>query len=135
MMFSPNKKKGPKSKKPVFNGKIRLRVGDVVRVLAGRDRNKEGAITRILPSSGKVVIEGINIVIKHQKARPTSNMSAAAAQQQGGRIEIASPLPICKVQLVDKGDRKSVTRIGIKVDANNNRIRYAKKSGGVLDNE
>lgn len=134
-MYTPPKKKGPRSNKPQFAGKIRFRVGDVVRVIAGRDKDKEGSITRIIPSEGKVVIEGINIVIKHQKARPTSNMSAAAAQQQGGRIEIAAPLPVCKVQLVDKSDKKSVTRIGIKVDSFNNRIRYAKKSGSVIDND
>src|SRR5580692_11381863 len=99
-MYMPTKKKGPRSNKPKFAGKMRLRKGDLVKVLAGKDRGKEGTITRVIPDEGKVVIEGINIVIKHHKARPTSNMNAAVAQQQGGRIEIASPLPISKVQLI-----------------------------------
>jgi len=135
MMYTPPKKKGPRSNKPTFDGKIRLRTGDLVRVLAGKDRGKEGTITRVLPASGKVVIEGINIVVKHQKARQQANVSAAAQQQQGGRIEIAAPMNICKVQLIDKGGNRSVTRIGIKTDADNRRVRYAKKSGGVIDNE
>ena len=131
MMYSPPKKKGPRTNKPIFQGKIRLRVGDVVRVIAGKDRGKEGTVSRILPTDGKVVVEGINIVIKHQKARPQAN--ASAAQQQSGRIEMAAPMHICKVQLVDKGGNKGVTRIGIKTDASGNRVRYAKKSGGVIE--
>ncbi len=130
-MYTPPKKKGPRANKPVFQGKIRLHTGDVVRVIAGKDRGKEGTITRILPAAGKVVIEGINIVIKHQKA-PRQGMGGAS-QQQSGRIELAAPLHICKVQLIDKGGSKSVTRIGIKTDADGNRVRYAKKSGGVIE--
>ena len=131
MMYTPPKKKGPRTNKPIFQGKIRLRVGDVVRVIAGKDRGKEGTVSRILPTDGKVVVEGVNIVIKHQKARPQANANAAA--QQSGRIEIAAPMHICKVQLVDKGGDKGVTRIGIKTDASGNRVRYAKKSGGVIE--
>ena len=131
MMYTPPKKKGPRTNKPIFQGKIRLRVGDVVRVIAGKDAGKEGTVSRILPTDGKVVVEGVNIVIKHQKARPQANPNAAA--QQSGRIEMAAPMHICKVQLVDKGGDKGVTRIGIKADANGNRVRYAKKSGGVIE--
>jgi large subunit ribosomal protein L24 len=131
MMYTPPKKKGPRTNKPIFQGKIRLRVGDVVRVIAGKDAGKEGTVSRILPTDGKVVVEGVNIVIKHQKARPQANANAAA--QQSGRIEMAAPMHICKVQLVDKGGDKGVTRIGIKTDANGNRVRYAKKSGGVIE--
>ena|SRR3569833_593152 len=129
-MYQPSKKKGPRTNKPVFQGKIRFRVGDTVRVIAGKDNGKEGTISRILPSEGKVVVEGVNIVVKHQKARPQANVNAPA--QQSGRIEMAAPMHICKVQLVDKGG-KGVTRIGIKTDANGNRVRYAKKSGGVIE--
>ncbi len=134
-MYTPPKKKGPRAKKPVFQGKIRFRVGDVVRVIAGRDRGKEGTVTRILPVEGKVVVEGVNVIIKHQKARPQANVSAAASQQQAGRIEMSAPMNICKVQLIDKTGKKSVTRIGIKQSADGSKVRYAKKSGGVIDNE
>jgi large subunit ribosomal protein L24 len=134
-MYLPPKKKGPRSNKPKFDGKVRLRKGDLVKVLTGKDRGKEGTITRVLPNLGRVVIEGINIVIKHHKARPQTNMNSAIAQQQGGRIEIAAPLPISKVQLIDKGGKNSVTRIGIKLDDAGNRVRYAKSSGRVIDND
>lgn len=130
-MYTPPKKKGPRSNKPAFAGKIRFRTGDVVRVIAGKDRGKEGTVSRILPSEGKIVVEGVNIVIKHQKARPQANVNASA--QQAGRIEISAPVHICKVQLVDKGGNKGVTRIGIKTDSAGNRVRYAKKSGGVIE--
>lgn len=132
-MYTPTKKKGPRAKL-VFTGKIRLRVGDLVRVLAGKDRGKEGTITRVIPTEGKVVVEGINIIVKHQKARPQANQNQVNAAHQAGRIELSAPIGISKVQLVDKGS-KSVSRIGIKLDADGKRVRYAKKSGGVIDNE
>ena len=131
-MYSPPKKKGPRANKPKFEGKLRLRVGDTVRVLAGKDRGKEGKVTRVLPAVGKVVVEGINIVIKHQKPRPQQN--AAAQTQQSGRIEMAAPLYASKVALVDPGASDKTTRIGIKTNAEGNRVRYAKKSGGVIEN-
>jgi large subunit ribosomal protein L24 len=130
-MYSPPKKKGPRRNNPKFTGKMRLRVGDTVRVLAGKDKGKEGKIARVIPSLGQVVVEGINIVIKHQKARPQANPTISSAQQQSGRVEIAAPLNAAKVQLVDGN---SVSRIGYKTDASGERVRYAKKSGGVIDN-
>ena len=91
-MYQPAKKKGPRTNKPQFEGKVRLRVGDLIRVLTGKDKGKEGKITQVMPTEGKVVVEGINIVVKHQKARPQQGtVSAAAPQPQGGRIEQAAP--------------------------------------------
>ena len=60
---------------------MRLRVGDLVRVIAGKDKGKEGTITRVLPSEGKVVVEGINIVIKHQKPRPQPQQNTVSARR------------------------------------------------------
>ena len=131
-MYTPPRKKGPRANKPKFTGKMRLRVGDNVRVIAGRDKNKVGKITQVIPALGKVVIEGINIVIKHQKPRP--QMNANMPQQGGGRIEQAAPMHACKVQLVDPGTDTKGTRIGIKTDENGNRVRFAKTSGGVIEN-
>lgn len=136
MMYTPPKKKGPRTNKPIFTGKIRLREGDVVRVIAGKDRGKEGTITRVLPSAGKVVVEGVNIVVKHQKARPQASSASGiggGGAHQAGRIEMSAPMHICKVQLIDKGGNKGVTRIGIKTDEQGERVRYAKKSGGVIE--
>ncbi len=133
-MWTPPRKKGPRAVKPQFGGKLRLRVGDTVRVTAGKDRGKEGQITRVLPLEGKVVVEGINIIIKHQKARPQANATVASQQQQSGRVEMAAPLYASKVQLVDPGKDNTVTRIGIRTNADGSRARFARKSGGAIDN-
>jgi len=133
-MFIPTKKKGPRANTPRHTGKLRLRVGDLVRVLAGKDRGKEGTITRVLPEQGKVVVEGLNIVIKHQKANPKGQPTVSAQAPQGGRIEQAAPLQASKLQLVDPGNGDHTTRIGIRLDENGNRTRFARKSGSVLDN-
>jgi large subunit ribosomal protein L24 len=137
MMYTPPKKKGPRTNKTQHEGKLRLRVGDLVRVITGKDKGKEGTVSQVLPSEGKVVIEGINITVKHQKARPQPQqnvVSAAASQPQGGRIEKAAPIPASKVQLVDPADSNKLTRIGVKTDAEGNRVRVARKSGSVLEN-
>ena len=133
-MFIPPKKSGPRRNKPQFTGKVRLRTGDLIRVIAGKDKGKEGTVSQVLRAEGKVVVEGINVVIKHQKARPQANPSATAQAPQSGRVEVAAPIDVSKVQLLDPADGKTVTRIGIKMDANGERVRYAKKSGGVISN-
>lgn len=135
-MYTPPKKKGPRSGKPAFQGKMRLRAGDLVRVIAGKDKGKEGQITRVLPDEGKVVVEGINIVIKHQKPRQQAqqNIMGGASQPQGGRIEQSAPMPASKVQLVDPGNSDHVTRVGVQVDAEGNKSRVARKSGSVIEN-
>lgn len=133
-MFIPTKKKGPRANVPQYTGKLRLRVGDMVRVLAGKDRGKEGKVTAILPGQGKVVVEGLNIVIKHQKAAPKRSQAPSSQAPQGGRIEQPTPIPASKLQLVDPGDSNRTTRIGIRLDENGNRTRFARKSGSVLEN-
>ena len=134
-MFKPPRKSGPRSQKPAFSGKIRLRVGDTVRVRAGKDRGKEGKITEVHPVDGKVTVEGINIVIKHQKAKPQANPSINA-QQESGRIEVTAPISVSKVQLVvESGGKSLVTRVGFKTDAKGKRVRYAKKTGSVITND
>lgn len=132
-MYAPPKKKGPRRNQPQYTGKLRLRVGDTVRVRAGKDRGKEGKITRILASEGKVVIEGINIVIKHQKSRQAPG-AVSTAVQNGGRIEQAAPINAAKVQLVDPSDPNRVTRIGVRTNPDGSRVRVARKSGGVIEN-
>lgn len=136
-MFTPAKKKGPRTAKQVSAGKLRLHVGDLVRVISGKDKGKEGKITKVMPSDGKVVIEGLNIMIKHQKPRQQNRqnaVSATAAQSQGGRLELSAPLNASNVQLVDPGDNKSLTRIGVSRDSNGDLVRVARKSGSVIEN-
>jgi len=134
-MYKPPRKSGPRRQNPVFTGKVRLRVGDTVRVRAGKDRGKEGKILEVHPAIGKVVVDGINIVIKHQKAKPQANPSINA-QQESGRIEVTTPISISKVQLVvESGGKSLVSRVGFKTDAKGNRVRYAKKTGSVITND
>jgi large subunit ribosomal protein L24 len=130
-MYTPPKKSGPRRNIPQFTGKMRLLTGDTVRVLTGKDRGKEGKITKVMRTEGKVVIEGLNIVIKHQKPK---NAGAPGAAGQGGRIEQSMPIPASKVQLIDPADGKTATRIGIRTNENGERVRFAKKSGGVITN-
>ncbi len=133
-MYTPPRKRGPRRTDAQFTGKIRFAVGDTVRVITGKDNGKEGKITQILRSEGKVLVEGVNIVIKHQKPRPAGAGSVGGAAPEGGRIEQAMPLHVAKVQLVDPADGKTATRIGFRKDENGERVRFAKKSGGVITN-
>jgi len=134
-MYAPPKKKGPRRSDAQFTGKIRFRTGDNVRVIAGKDKGKEGTITRVLRAEGKVVIEGINIQIKHEKPRPQpQRTSMGGSAPTGGRIEVAAPLNIAKVQLIDPADGKTATRIGVKTNAEGEKVRFARKSGGVIEN-
>lgn len=129
-MFTFPKKKGPRTNAPKFEGKMRLRVGDTVRVIAGKDRGKEGKITQVIPSQGKVLVEGINVLTKHQKANPN-----APAGTESGRVEVTSPIFAAKVQLVVENGKDTVaTRVGYKTDADGNRVRFAKKTGSVIAN-
>ena len=134
-MYAPPKKKGPRRTNVQFTGKVRLRIGDNVRVIAGKDKGKEGTITQVIRDEGKVVIEGINLQIKHQKPRQQpQRTSMGGGSTDGGRIEVAAPLHIAKVQLIDPADGKTATRIGVKTGADGERVRFAKRSGGVIEN-
>jgi large subunit ribosomal protein L24 len=133
-MYTPPKKSGPRRNIAQFTGKMRLMNGDTVRILTGKDKGKEGKITKVLRTEGKVLIEGLNIVIKHQKPRSAGAPMVGGAAPQGGRIEMSMPLHASKVQLVDPADGKTITRIGVRKDANGERVRFAKKSGGVITN-
>jgi large subunit ribosomal protein L24 len=83
--------------------KMRLRRGDTVQVLAGRDRGKRGAITQVFPQLGLIVVEGVNVRIKHIKGR--------GAKHPGQRLTFNAPLPSGKVALVCPHTDKP-TRIG-----------------------
>jgi len=133
-MFRPARKTGPRRNIAQFTGKILLRVGDTVRVITGKDKGKEGKVTQILRPEGKVMVEGVNIVIKHQKPRPQGAPTVGGQAPQGGRIEQSAPLHVAKVQLVDPADGKTATRIGVKTNESGERVRFAKKSGGVISN-
>ena len=102
---------------------MNLKKGDTVVVISGSWKNKQGTVLKVLPKTGKVVVEGVNIVSRH--TRPSQ------ANQDGGIIKKEAPILACKVMLVDPKTNQP-TRIGYKVEGDK-KVRYAKKSGTVLD--
>ena len=103
----------------------RLRVGDRVQVISGKDKGKTGKVIKLLLEADKVVVEGINVVKKHEKPNPKN--------QQGGIVQKEAPLWACKVMPIDLDSGKP-TRVKAKVGADGKKIRVA-KSGAALITE
>jgi large subunit ribosomal protein L24 len=101
----------------------KLRKGDRVVVLAGRDKGKEGEILQVMPKDGRAIVSGINVVIRH--TRQTQN-------QQGGRLSKEAPIDLSNIALVDPKDG-GPTRVGFKFLEDGAKVRFAKKSGEVID--
>ena len=99
--------------------KIKLKKGDEVIVLAGKDKGKTGKITLVNPSINKAIVAGINKVKKHQK--PDGN-------QAGGIIEKEMPIQISNLSYYDSNSKKGV-RLGYKIDDKKNKVRINKKTG------
>jgi large subunit ribosomal protein L24 len=100
--------------------KLHVTKGDTVRVMRGDDKGKEGKILRVLPKTGRIVIEGVNIVKKHRKAR--------SEQEQGGIIEMPAPLHASNVMLLDPKNG-TPTRTTRRTDADGTKERLSVKSG------
>ncbi|MDP9072133.1 MAG: 50S ribosomal protein L24 [Actinomycetota bacterium] len=104
---------------------MKLRKGDRVRVLTGKDRGKEGEVMRALPATGKVIVEGVNVAKRHQ--RPTK------ATMQGGIIDKDMPLPASAVAILCPTD--GPTRIGYRFEdtgTGRRKVRICRKCGGDL---
>jgi large subunit ribosomal protein L24 len=102
---------------------LKIRKGDRVRVLSGKDRGKEGEVMRALPREGRVIVDGVNIARKSQ--RPTRTT------QQGGIIDKDMPIQVSNVALVCPSCGKP-TRVGFKVDASGGKVRVCRKCGGEI---
>ena len=102
---------------------MKLKVGDKVVVIAGSSKGKEGKITKILRDENKVIVEGVNIVKKHQKGN---------GQTAGGIVEVEAPIHASNVMIIDPKSKKR-TRIGHTTEKNGKKIRIAKKSNEKLD--
>lgn len=97
---------------------MKLRKGDTVRVIAGKDKGKEGVIMTVLPKENKVIVDGVNVAKKHQKA--------TSQTKQGGIIDRDMPVDASNVMLVHQG---KPTRVGYKVNSDGTKVRIAKTSG------
>lgn len=98
----------------------KLKKGDKVVVLTGKDKGKQGEIALVNPSENKAVVEGINIAIRHTKQSPSS---------QGGRVPKAMPIDLSNLAIVDKNGK--ATRVGFRMEGDK-KVRYAKSTGEVI---
>jgi len=99
-----------------------VKKGDKVKVITGKDKNKEGVVVTALPKVNKVIVEGVNIVKKHQKPNNEN--------PQGAIVEKEAPIHVSNVQVLDKNGVAG--RVGYKF-VDDKKVRYNKKSGEVLD--
>jgi large subunit ribosomal protein L24 len=102
---------------------LKIKKGDRVKVLTGKDRGKDGEVTRVLPAKGKVIVDGVNVVKKHQRA--------TKATMQGGIIDKDMPVPVANVALICPSCGKP-TRVGFKIDNDGTKVRSCKKCGGEI---
>ena len=102
----------------------KIRKGDQVVVLSGRDKGRKGAVLQVL-ADGSVVVEGVNIVKRHTKANPQAN-------RPGGIVEKSMPMPVSKVGIWNPSGKKA-DRIGIKTLTDGKKVRFFKSNGEMLD--
>jgi len=102
---------------------LKIKKGDTVKVLTGKDRGATGEVTRVLPSAGKVIVDGVNVAKKHQRA--------TSATMQGGIIDKDMPIPVANVALLCPACGKA-TRVGYRVETDGTKIRVCKKCEGVM---
>jgi large subunit ribosomal protein L24 len=103
--------------------KFKIKKGDQVIVVTGRDRGKTGEVIEVMPQEARLKVRGVNVVKRHTKA---------SASQQGGIVEMEAPIHISNVAHVDPKDKKA-TRVGFKFLADGRKVRFAKRSGEILD--
>lgn len=107
---------------------MKLRKGDRVKVLSGKDRGKEAAIVRVYPEKNRVLVEGVNMVKKHQKA---GQQTQGRQVRQGGIIDREMPINASNVSIISPADGKP-TRIGYRIADNGQKIRICRRTGSEL---
>ena len=100
----------------------KLKKGDRVIVLAGRDKGKEGDILRVLPKENRAVVAGVNMIVRHTKQSQTS---------QGGKVPVEAPIQLSNLALIDPKNG-GPTRVGFRFEEGK-KVRFAKKSGETID--
>jgi large subunit ribosomal protein L24 len=101
----------------------KIRKGDKVVVLTGRDKGRTGEVIEVRPSEGRALVRGVNMVKRHQKQ---------TAQQEGGIISKEAPIHLSNLALSDPKDGKP-TRVGFKIMSDGRKVRVAKRSGVEID--
>ena len=101
----------------------KIRKGDRVMVIAGRDKGKVGEVLKVLPKENRAIVQGANVVKRHQ--RPTQD-------QPGGIVEKEAPIHVSNLAHIDPKDNKP-TRVGFRILDDGRKVRYAKRSGEVID--
>ena len=100
---------------------MKIKKGDTVVVIAGKDKGSQGEVVQVFPADNKVIVNGVNTAKKHSKPNRTN--------QQGGIIDRDMPVDASNVMLVHKG---KPTRVGYKVNADGTKVRVAKRTGEVI---
>ncbi|MGH9150165.1 MAG: 50S ribosomal protein L24 [Acidimicrobiales bacterium] len=101
---------------------MKIRKGDRVQVLTGKDRGKDGVVMRAMPKEGKVIVDGVNVAKRHTKAR--------RATAQAGIIDKDMPIPVASVAIMC--DKDGPTRVGYRFDDQGRKQRICRKCGGDL---
>ncbi|HJH33886.1 MAG TPA: 50S ribosomal protein L24 [Ligilactobacillus aviarius] len=99
-----------------------IKKNDKVKVIAGKDKGKEGTVEKVFPSKERVIVKGVNVVKKHQK--PTN------ANPNGGIVEVEAPIHVSNVMLIDPSNNEP-TRVGFKIE-DGKKVRVSKKTGKTL---
>ena len=99
----------------------KIKKGDTVKVIAGRDKDKEGKVISVNRKTNKLLVEGVNMITKHEKPSMTN--------QQGGIIHQEGPIDASNVMYLHKG---KPTRVGFKMDGDK-KVRFAKSTGDIID--
>lgn len=103
--------------------KLKIKKGDKVVVITGKDKGRQGEVVRVIPDENRVVVAGINVAKRHTRQ---------TASQEGGIINKDMPIQISNLALRDPKDGKP-TRVGYKMLADGKKVRFAKRSGEVID--
>ena len=103
--------------------KLKIRKGDRVIVLAGKDKGKSGEVLHVIPKENRAVVQGVNVARRHQRQTPA---------QEGGIISKEMPIHVSNLSLRDPKDGKP-TRVGYKLLTDGKKVRFAKRSGEVID--
>lgn len=102
--------------------RLKLKTGDRVFVMTGRDKGKQGEIIRMLPKEGRAIVRGVNIVRRHQKQSQT---------QEAGIVSKEAPIQLSNLAIEDPKDGKP-TRVGFKFMDDGKKVRFAKRSGEII---